>query len=117
MTGKRPEQPLAFHTHRRPTAVKSPAGSTTHYLKKTPSPTGSGRTPPHLSGPNSPSPTGGPLEAGVMNGEKSDVPVPKDVYTTETETTHTPTKEEVETNEKNIQQSASYLGQLVFKLR
>lgn len=46
--GKRhgPDQPLAFHTHRRPTAVKSPAGSTTHYLKKSPSPTGPGRTPP-----------------------------------------------------------------------
>jgi hypothetical protein len=30
---------------------------------------------------------------------------------------HTPTKEEMETNEKNLQQSAAYLGQLVFKLR
>lgn len=49
--GKRhgPDQPLAFHTHRRPTAVKSPAGSTTHYLKKSPSPTGPGRTPPGVN--------------------------------------------------------------------
>ncbi|KAJ8911620.1 hypothetical protein NQ315_017130 [Exocentrus adspersus] len=43
-----PDQPLAFHTHRRPTAVKSPAGSGTgtHYLKKSPSPTGTAKTPP-----------------------------------------------------------------------
>lgn len=44
-----PDQPLAFHTHRRPTAVKSPAGTGgggTHYLKKSPSPTGPSKTPP-----------------------------------------------------------------------
>lgn len=44
-----PDQPLAFHTHRRPTAVKSPAGATTHYLKKSPSPTGPSKTPPGVS--------------------------------------------------------------------
>lgn len=48
--GKRhgPDQPLAFHSHRRPTAVKSPAGSSggTHYLKKSPSPTGPSKNPP-----------------------------------------------------------------------
>lgn len=61
---------------------------------------------------------GGPLESGVSNvNEKSEQCIAaKDVYTTETEA-HTPTKEEIETNEKNLQQSASYLGQLVFKLR
>lgn len=61
---------------------------------------------------------GGPLESGVSNGnEKSEQSTTvKDVYTTESEA-HTPTKEEIETNEKNLQQSASYLGQLVFKLR
>lgn len=49
--GKRhgPEQPLAFHSHRRPTAVKSPAGASSHYLKKSPSPTGPGRSPPGVS--------------------------------------------------------------------
>ncbi|KAK4883477.1 hypothetical protein RN001_006796 [Aquatica leii] len=113
-----PDQPLAFHSHRRPTAVKSPAGgSTTHYLKKSPSPTNPSRTPPTLSGPNTPSPIGneGTIEAG--NGsERTDSPVVRDVYTTECET-HTPSKEEIETNEKNLQQNASYLGQLVFKLR
>lgn len=53
--------------------------------------------------------------------EKSDhsgshSPVGKDVYTTESET-HTPSKEEMETNEKNLMHNASYLGQLIFKLR
>jgi hypothetical protein len=42
-----PEKPLALQQHRRPTAVKSPAGSSgTTYLKKSPSPTGSVRSPP-----------------------------------------------------------------------
>lgn len=43
-----PEQPLAFQTHRRPTAVKSPAGNASgiQYLKKSPSPTGPSKTPP-----------------------------------------------------------------------
>ncbi|KAJ8943565.1 hypothetical protein NQ318_008268 [Aromia moschata] len=46
-----PDQPLAFHSHRRPTAVKSPAGTGggTHYLKKSPSPTGISKTPPGVS--------------------------------------------------------------------
>lgn len=77
------------------------------------------------SAPHTPSPTGssgcmaGPLESGVTNvNEKSEqCTIVKDVvYSTESEA-HTPTKEEIETNEKNLQQSASYLGQLVFKLR
>ena len=78
-----------------------------------------------MSAPHSPSPTGsssgsmaGPLESGVSNGSDKveQSTTMKDVYTTENEV-HTPTKEEMETNEKNLQQSASYLGQLVFKLR
>nr|XP_023018535.1 uncharacterized protein LOC111507466 [Leptinotarsa decemlineata] len=122
-----PDQPLAFHTHRRPTAVKSPAGSGggTHYLKKSPSPTGPVKTPPGMSTPHTPSPTGsviGPLESGVMNSgqleSKSGMePVVKDVFNSENEKNHQPTKEEIETNEKNLQQNAAYLGQLVFKLR
>ncbi|XP_060527141.1 synaptotagmin-11 [Cylas formicarius] len=119
-----PDQPLAFHSHRRPTAVKSPAGSGTHYLKKSPSPTGPSKTPPGMSSPHTPSPTGsvmGPLESGVSSGTQNEPKngnqVVKDVYATENEIRHTPTKEEMETNEKNLQQNASYLGQLVFKLR
>ncbi|XP_044761974.1 synaptotagmin-11 [Coccinella septempunctata] len=128
-----PDMPLAFQTHRRPTAVKSPAGATTHYLKKSPSPTGPSKTPPGMSVPQTPSPTGNPpaigglLENGVAKGnangnnngngrEKQEITIIRDVYTSESET-HMPSKEEMETNEKNLQQSASYLGQLVFKLR
>lgn len=71
-----------------------------------------------MSGANTPSPTGsaGPLESGVNGNDRMETPVLKDVYIAESET-HTPSKEEIETNEKNLQQSASYLGQLVFKLR
>ncbi|KAF7281653.1 synaptotagmin 4 [Rhynchophorus ferrugineus] len=122
-----PEQPLAFHTHRRPTAVKSPAGSGTgtHYLKKSPSPTGVSKTPPGISVPHTPSPTGsivGPLESGVVSSsspveqQKKDIQAARDTCIAENER-HTPTKEEQEANERNLQQSASYLGQLVFKLR
>lgn len=76
-----------------------------------------------MSGANTPSPTGsgGPMDTSVH--EKSCVadpveqpPAVRDVYTTESET-HTPTKEEIETNEKNLLHNASYLGQLIFKLR
>lgn len=154
-----PDQPLAFHTHRRPTAVKSPAGNGggasggPHYLKKSPSPTGPSKTPPGMSAPHTPSPTGsvvGPLESGVSNhalhhgyhhpphhnrsdstagsktgGAGESQSIMKDVYMTENENGNngggshngSPTKEEMETNEKNLQQNAAYLGQLVFKLR
>lgn len=79
-----------------------------------------------MSTPHTPSPTGsviGPLESGVMNGSqptesKSGMEqVGKDVVNTENEKTNFPTKEEMEANEKNLQQNAAYLGQLVFKLR
>ncbi|XP_050303665.1 synaptotagmin-11 isoform X2 [Anthonomus grandis grandis] len=126
-----PDQPLAFHSHRRPTAVKSPAGATagtgTHYLKKSPSPTGISKTPPGLASPTTPtgqSPTGivGPLESGVSSHQpfepKPEPPVARDVCVAENEQRQSPVnaKEEQE-NEKNIQQNAAYLGQLVFKLR
>lgn len=114
------DQPLAFQAHRRPTAVKSPAGATTHYLKKSPSPTGPSKTPPGMSVPHTPSPSGnspvGPLENGVCNGNEKGENLGKDVYSMENEA-NTPNKEELETNEKNLQQNAAYLGQLVFKLR
>ncbi|XP_018323176.1 synaptotagmin-11 [Agrilus planipennis] len=118
-----PDQPLAFHTHRRPTAVRSPAGgTTTHYLKKSPSPTNPSKTPPGLSGPSSPSPTGSvaPSESSGNKyescTEKNETSSQKDAYKSESET-QTPTKEEQDINEKNLQQNQSYLGQLVFKLR
>lgn len=126
--GKRrhgPDQPLAFQTHRRPTAVKSPAGGNpTHYLKKSPSPTGSSKSPPGISGPTTPSPTGSQPPPPTIE-EPS-------VFNTENElTAQTPSKEEIETNEKNLPDgmggmevsdgmegdSPGYLGQLVFKLR
>lgn len=71
-----------------------------------------------MSGGNTPSPTG---SVGGHAEEKSEhsgshSPVGKDVYTTESES-HTPSKEEMETNEKNLMHNASYLGQLIFKLR
>lgn len=51
------DKSLAFKPpHRKPTAVKSP-GSTSHYLKKSPSPTGPAKSPPG-SGGQTPSPTG-----------------------------------------------------------
>ncbi|KAK0093455.1 hypothetical protein PV326_013482 [Microctonus aethiopoides] len=51
------DKSLAFRPpHRKPTAVKSP-GSTSHYLKKSPSPTGPAKSPPG-SGGQTPSPTG-----------------------------------------------------------
>ncbi|CAH1154751.1 unnamed protein product [Phaedon cochleariae] len=132
------DQPLAFHSRRRPTAVRSPAGGVggtavgavgagPHYLKKSPSPTGASKTPPGMSTPHphTPSPTSsiiGPLESGVMTGNhvepKSGASTqPKDVYNNENEKNQVPTKEEVEANEKNLQQNAVFLGQLVFKLR
>ncbi|GLV44143.1 Synaptotagmin 4 [Carabus blaptoides fortunei] len=129
-----PNQPLAFQTHRRPTAVKSPAGSgnTTHYLKKSPSPTGSSKSPPGISGPVTPSPTS---SQGITPQQETQEHRPesqnqsgeaRDTYTTENEVsapqTPNPSKEELETNEKNLahtvqQENPLYLGQLVFKLR
>nr|CAH7728323.1 unnamed protein product [Callosobruchus chinensis] len=79
-----------------------------------------------MSTPHTPSPTSGsvgPLESGVVSGNQTpdgkpvDSMVAKDAYNTENEKSHYPTKEEIETNEKNLQQNAAYLGQLVFKLR
>lgn len=77
-----------------------------------------------MSTPHTPSPTGsviGPLESGVKNGTVMETrsgpePISKEIYNVETEK-NKPTKQEAETNEKNLQQSASYLGELVFKIR
>lgn len=77
-----------------------------------------------MSTPQTPSPTGsviGPLEGGVKNGNLSESRIEsecnsREVFSVENEKNH-PTKEEAEANEKNLQHSASYLGNLVFKLR
>lgn len=77
-----------------------------------------------MSAPQTPSPTGsviGPLEGGVRNRSLSECKSEpeqssREVFNLENEKKQ-PTKEESETNEKNLQQSASYLGELVFKLR
>lgn len=73
-----------------------------------------------MSGPTTPSPTGsiGALEAGngTKINEKPETPATGDAYISESET-HMPSKEDIEANEKNLQQNIFYLGQLVFKLR
>lgn len=77
-----------------------------------------------MSTPHTPSPTGsviGPLESGIKNTTFSDpksesIPPSREVFNVENEKEQ-PTKEENETNQKNLQQSASFLGQLIFKLR
>ncbi|KAL0270726.1 UNVERIFIED_CONTAM: hypothetical protein PYX00_008032 [Menopon gallinae] len=120
-----PEKPLAFHQPRKPTAVKSPAGSgaNPHYLKKSPSPTG-GKTPPGGIGSASASPTNPEQKSPIADlsptsdVQKSTVIVANTTtYQVENERPNstTPSKEELESNEKNA--CAGRLGQIVFKLR
>ncbi|XP_018395813.1 PREDICTED: synaptotagmin-4 [Cyphomyrmex costatus] len=119
------DKPLAFRPpHRKPTAVKSP-GSTSHYLKKSPSPTGPAKSPPG-SGGQTPSPTGSqssnpasqprtPQSAGTP------VQTPVEVaMSIENERD----KAEIENNEKvehekcqTAENDKDNLGQLIFKLR
>ncbi|XP_043684991.1 synaptotagmin-4 [Vespula pensylvanica] len=141
------DRSLAFRPPRRkPTAVKSP-GSTSHYLKKSPSPTGPAKNPPGTTGQQTnhqTSPTGSRTE-GSTNAI-SDLPTPQitannsnyDVSRCEKAGTpvQTPTSEvtlniedecdkaELENNEKvkcekNLEMSDKKdgLGILVFKLR
>uniref|UniRef100_A0A1B6LZE9 C2 domain-containing protein n=1 Tax=Graphocephala atropunctata TaxID=36148 RepID=A0A1B6LZE9_9HEMI len=122
-----PEKPLAFQQHRKPTAVKSPAGGIggPHYLKKSPSPT-QGCSTPAAGGSAATSPTGlTKSPPGVSPTESSNDTdlVPARVFT-EKETKDglctSPSKEELESNEKNASSvggGANKLGQLVFKLR
>ncbi|XP_057340450.1 synaptotagmin-4 [Microplitis mediator] len=124
------DKSLAFRPpHRKPTAVKSP-GSTSHYLKKSPSPTGPAKSPPG-SGGQTPSPTGSqPLEhpnnhssqlkslPGVNGITPQQAPCEVTI-TTENEKD----KAEFESSEKaerafvNGHTNTNGLGQLVFKLR
>ncbi|EEB16035.1 synaptotagmin-4, putative [Pediculus humanus corporis] len=127
------EKPLAFHQHRKPTAVKSPAGTggNIHYLKKSPSPTG-GKSPSGGSAASSPtnpdqrspitdlSPTAAAC-AGGENGQKNTLTVtnsaPVCVVENEKQKSNSvQSKDETESNEKNTT-STGKLGLIVFKLR
>lgn len=123
-----PDKSLAFRPpHRKPTAVKSP-GSTSHYLKKSPSPTGPAKSPPG-SGGLTPSPTGSqPSQPGNQSlqprspqgtGTPAQTPPGEITLTIENERD----KAELENNEKtdngnaNKDSNKDGLGQLEFKLR
>lgn len=72
-----------------------------------------------MSGVTTPSPTGSGGDTNCSLTERSGVYATEQQhgsYTTESEA-YTPTKEEMETNQKNLHHNASYLGQLIFKLR
>nr|CAD7423158.1 unnamed protein product [Timema monikensis] len=125
-----PDKPLTLHPHRRPTAVKSPPGAAgSHYLKKSPSPTNPARTPPGPGGSGTPSPSVGhlspqPPSSSPMTDTQPITIDNKDItFHMENEVKDkpsTPTKDEIETNEKNLAANETVpgkLGQLVFKLR
>lgn len=109
-----PEKPLAFH-HKKPSAVKSPGGNT-HYLKKSPSPTG-GKSPPGVcsavTSPTNPEQRSPVTEGGPAEG-KNGLPATCQI---ENERPLTPSKEELDTNEKETQHNGRDLGQIFFKLR
>lgn len=125
------DKSLAFRPpHRKPTAVKSP-GSTSHYLKKSPSPTGPAKSPPGTGG-QTPSPTGSQPSQHSNNpssqprsptGSGTPVQTPSGEVTLTLE--NEKDKAELETSEKserggvvaNDSNNKDGLGQLVFKLR
>lgn len=123
------DKSLAFRPpHRKPTAVKSP-GSATHYLKKSPSPTGPAKSPPG-SGGQSPSPTGSQHSQPNSHGPQSRSPQDSTspVQTPSGEPTiaieNEKDKAELEISEKVdrgnghiVDLNRDGLGQLVFKLR
>ncbi|KAK9300171.1 hypothetical protein QLX08_007084 [Tetragonisca angustula] len=118
------DKSLAFRPpHRKPTAVKSP-GSTSHYLKKSPSPTGLAKSPPG-SGGQTPSPTG---SQSSNPGSQPRTPQGTPAQTPSSEVTlsieNERDKAEIENNEKmereknhTTENNKSDMGQLVFKLR
>lgn len=78
-----------------------------------------------MSGPVTPSPTGS-VGCHPSDNQEPNNGLPHPMYTTENEVCpvtaniQTPSKEELETNEKNLTNQSDhpgYLGQLVFKLR
>ncbi|CAL7944290.1 unnamed protein product [Xylocopa violacea] len=118
------DKSLAFRPPRRkPTAVKSP-GSTSHYLKKSPSPTGPAKSPPG-SGGQTPSPTGSQSsnpgsQPRTPQGTPAQTPSGEVTLSIENERD----KAEIENNEKTerekthtTENNKDNLGQLVFKLR
>ncbi|XP_076231771.1 synaptotagmin 4 isoform X1 [Calliopsis andreniformis] len=119
------DKSLAFRPpHRKPTAVKSP-GSTSHYLKKSPSPTGPAKSPPG-SGGQTPSPTGSQPSNSSQSrtpqgtGTPAQTPSGEVALSIENERD----KAEIENNEKmereknhTAENNKDNLGQLVFKLR
>ena len=119
------EKSLAFRPpHRKPTAVKSP-GSTSHYLKKSPSPTGPAKSPPG-SGRQTPSPTGSQPSSSSQprtpQGTGTPAQTPSGEVTLSIENERD--KAEIENNEKvereknhTAENNEDSLGQLVFKLR
>ncbi|XP_042214881.1 synaptotagmin-4-like isoform X2 [Homarus americanus] len=127
-------------TLRRPTAVKNPQPQS-RYLKKSPSPTGTktppgskspsgGKTPPGTRTPTSALPPGScasltsasttprhssPAHQGMKGGESDQV-----AYENEQDKPSTPSKEELELNERNLttkEMTPTRLGKLHFKLR
>ncbi|KAK1124428.1 Synaptotagmin-11 [Melipona quadrifasciata] len=120
------DKSLAFRPpHRKPTAVKSP-GSTSHYLKKSPSPTGLAKSPPGSVG-QTPSPTGSQSsnpgsQTRTPQGTGTPVQTPSSEVTLSIENERD--KAEIENNEKmereknhTTENNKSDMGQLVFKLR
>ncbi|CAK9810619.1 Syt4 [Anthophora quadrimaculata] len=120
------EKSLAFRPpHRKPTAVKNP-GSTSHYLKKSPSPTGPAKSPPG-SGRQTPSPTGSQSSnpgSQPRTPQGTDTPAlsPSGEVTLSIENERD--KAEIENNEKTereknhaMENNKDNLGQLLFKLR
>ncbi|XP_017754449.1 PREDICTED: synaptotagmin-4 [Eufriesea mexicana] len=111
--------------HRKPTAVKSP-GSTSHYLKKSPSPTGPAKSPPG-SGGQTPSPTGSQSsnpgsQSRTPQGTGTPAQTPSGEVTLSIENERD--KAEIENNEKTeheknhtAENNEDNLGQLLFKLR
>ncbi|XP_063990811.1 synaptotagmin-4 [Diachasmimorpha longicaudata] len=121
------DKSLAFRPpHRKPTAVKSP-GSTTHYLKKSPSPTGPAKSPPG-SGGQTPSPTGS-QHSPHSNNPASNPRTPAGLSPLQTPSgdvtiiiENEKDKAELESSEKVERglvngEHRDGLGQLVFKLR
>lgn len=120
------DKSLAFRPpHRKPTAVKSP-GSTSHYLKKSPSPTGPAKSPPG-SGGQTPSPTGSQSSnpaSQPRTPQSAGTPVQTPPVEVAVSIENERDKAELENNEKvereknqTAENNKDNLGQLVFKLR
>lgn len=101
---------LSFQPPRRPTAVRSPSGQQTHYLKKSPSPTATKPLPGTLLTPSEPVVPQQPPPIQSKYMEENEISPKNNVNGNEIEATHieTPMNDEIEYGK---------LGSLVFKLR